>query len=140
MEYTQIIAFIASVIGIGFAIYSFISKRKIEEKFETILKEKRIELQKELLEASQKYLEQRAKTDINYYKKVNELILEINKKELDIFQEKMKYEIFATLSKKERELLEENLEQKYLSGQVDYLNKLINMSGSTQSIKLIEKD
>ncbi|QLG45918.1 hypothetical protein [Costertonia aggregata] len=136
MEYTQIIALSTSIIGIVFAIYTFWTKKKVEDKFKNILKEKRQKLEKELIELSKQHIEKKLKTDLEYQSKMNDLVIKIYKKELDNIQEKFKYELLVELNKKEKQILEESLEQKYLSGQVDYLNKLIHMSGSTKSIEL----
>lgn len=137
MEYTQIIALSTSIIGIVFAIYTFWTKKKVEDKFKNILKEKRQKLEQELIELSERHIEKKLTTDLEYQQsKMNDLVIKIYKKELDNIQEKFKYELLVELNKKEKQILEESLEQKYLSGQVDYLNKLIHMSGSTKSIEL----
>lgn len=136
MEFTEIIAIATSSFGIFLAIFTFWRKKKVEDKLKIILQNKREIIEKELLELSKVHLQEKIRNNFEYKKQFNDLIIKVYEKELDNIREKFKYDLLIELNQQEKRILEENLEQKYLSGKVDYLNKLIHMSGSTKSIEL----
>lgn len=143
------IEIMAVLIALAGAIFSLVvnvvQKLELNIKMKSILPQKRLDIERKLLEIKEIKLDLnkeimvlrdqfdvlRDQSDQFEYKK-----LEVSEKELDIIQEFFKYEFLNELDKKEKELLNESLEQKYLSGQVDYLNKLLDLSGTKKSIKL----
>lgn len=124
----QILTYIAvavSIIGIIISYFSLMRKRKAEKTYEELLKSKMSELvMLEKLGEKSKEIENKR------------LLTQIELKEL---QEKLK-RLLSEIDKKYQEDILESLEQKSQKGQIDYLNKLIHLSGSTENVEIKKED
>lgn len=120
---TEILTYIAmatGLLGVILSVLTFYRKKKAEQNFETLLKEHKNQLE-----------------TIKSIGTIRNEIAHTNRvltfEEFIKVQETLKV-LLAKLEEKEREEILESLEQKSMKGQVDYLNKLIHLSGSTENI------
>lgn len=119
-EILTYVAIVLGLLGVIMSVLTFYRKKRAEQNFEKLLKQhknriekiKRIGIIKNEIERSDRIL------TFEEFVKVQKNI----KKLLDKLEEKERQEIL------------ESLEQKSMKGQVDYLNKLIHLSGSTEII------
>ena len=110
----------SGLLGVILSVLTFFRKKKAEQNFETLLKEHKNQLEK-----------------IKSIGTIRNEIAHTNRvltfEEFVKVQETLKV-LLAALEEKERQEILESLEQKSIKGQVDYLNKLIHLSGSTENI------
>lgn len=119
-EILTYIAMATGFLGVIMSILTFYRKKKAEQNFETLLKEHKNQLE-----------------TIKSIGTIRNEIAHTNRvltfEEFVKVQETLKV-LLAKLEEKERQEILESLEQKSIKGQVDYLNKLIHLSGSTENI------
>ena len=119
-EILTYIAMASGLLGVILSVLTFFRKKKAEQNFETLLKEHKNQLEK-----------------IKSIGTIRNEIAHTNRvltfEEFVKVQETLKV-LLAALEEKERQEILESLEQKSIKGQVDYLNKLIHLSGSTENI------
>ncbi len=119
-EILTYIAMATGLLGVILSVLTFYRKKKAEQNFETLLKEHKNQLE-----------------TIKSIGTIRNEIAHTNRvltfEEFVKVQETLKV-LLAKLEEKERQEILESLEQKSIKGQVDYLNKLIHLSGSTENI------
>ena len=119
-EILTYIALATGLIGVVLSILTIYRKRKAEQNLEILLKK------------SQK--------ELNIIKSIGEIRNEavhsnrvLSFDEFVTVQETLK-KLISQLDDKQKEEILESLEQKSVKGQLDYLNKIIHLSGSTENI------
>lgn len=115
----NIISILIGLIGVGSSIIGVYRQRVAERELSTMLKE-RSDVISELI--SRRYQGTFSDSDSN-----------IRDIRVRVLLEEVK-QVAERLPKKEREQILNSLEQKSPRGQVSYLNKLLNMSGSNMNI------
>lgn len=119
-EILTYIAMATGLLGVILSVLTFFRKKKAEQNFESLLKEHKNQLE-----------------TIKSIGTIRNEIAHTNRvltfEEFVKVQETLKV-LLAKLEEKERQEILESLEQKSIKGQVDYLNKLIHLSGSTENI------
>lgn len=119
-EILTYVALATSVIGVVLSILTLKRKRKAEQNLEILLKKNQEKLN--VISSIGKIRNEMTHSD---------RILSFD--EFLIVQETLK-KLIAQLDEKQREEILESLEQKSIKGQLDYLNKIIHLSGSTENI------
>lgn len=140
MGVLEAIAMTAGITGVISSIFTLIFKRKSEysaiqklSKRAAEINLKLIELEKAALELNeQKLRAEELQQEVQDYK------VKIYKKQLEQFQELLKKDILEDIDDESKSILIENLEQKYLSGRLDYMNKLLDKIGTNKTIELIQ--
>jgi ABC-type bacteriocin/lantibiotic exporter with double-glycine peptidase domain len=124
-EILTYIAIATGLLGVILSILTFYRKKKAEQNFETLLKKNKSQLE-----------------TIKSIGTVGNETAHINRvlsfEEFVKVQESFKV-LLARLEEKDRQEILESLEQKSLKGQVDYLNKLIHLGGSTEYIVIMNE-
>ena len=125
---TEILTYIAILTGLAGVILSvltFYRKKKAERNFEILLKEhiKQLDKIKSIGEI---------RNEIDHTNRI------LSFEEFIKVQETIKA-LSARLVENERKEILESLEQKSIKGQVDYFNKLLHLSGSTENI-IVKRD
>ncbi len=118
-----------------------IRRSEFNNKLESILSNKKNEIERILLELykQEEYILNKKQLEIEKLKWHNEQMkIFLSKKLFEDFQKSFKYNLLDELNTREKELLNENLNQKYLSGRVDYLNKLLQM-GNVEKVITTER-
>jgi uncharacterized membrane protein len=119
-EILTYIALVLGSIGVIMSIVTLITKKRAEKKLETLLRDKKKEL--DSIKSIGRLRNELAHTNrVLTYDEFSEL------------QEKIK-KLLVQLDNNERNEILESLEQKSIKGQIDYLNKIIRLSGSTENI------
>jgi hypothetical protein len=124
-EILTYIAIATGLLGVILSVLTFYRKKKAEQNFETLLRENKNQLEKIKSIGT-------IKNEIAHTNRV------LTFEEFAKVQETFKV-VLAKLEEKERQEILESLEQKSIKGQVDYLNKLIHLSGSSENI-IIKND
>jgi len=110
----------SGLLGVILSVLTFYRRKKAEQNFEALLKEHKKQLE-----------------TIKSIGTIRNEIAHTNRvltfEEFVKVQETLKV-LLAKLEEKERQEILESLEQKSIKGQVDYLNKLIHLSGSNENI------
>ena len=119
IEIFSLIGLFLGIVGIVLSFLTLSRKVRAEKKFEEILRQRKEEI-----------LNQQLKE------------LEDDKKKIDLTEEEfieLQYRIKSLVSylkKDERKEILESLDQKSLKGQVDYVNKMLHNSGSTENVSV----
>jgi len=119
-EILTYIAMATGLLGVILSVLTFYRKKKAEQNFETLLKKHKHQLEKIKSIGT-------IRNEITHTNRV------LTFEEFVKVQDTLKV-LLAKLEEKERQEILESLEQKSIKGQVDYLNKLIHLSGSTENI------
>jgi hypothetical protein len=119
-EILTCVAILAGILGTLFSLYNLRMKGLAEKHFEAVLKRRIDEF---------RFL----KTIGEIRNKSAHLDRELTFEEFVQVQETLK-KLVVELDKKERPEILESLEQKSMKGQLDYLNKMLQLSGSSENI------
>jgi RecG-like helicase len=116
-EIVTILITVASVLGVVLSIWTLTRKVQAERKLYTIMRLKREELL------------------LKQLKKINESDLDLTEEEFKRLRERIKM-IIGSMPKEDKKEILESLEQKSLKGQVNYVNKILHHSGSTENVSV----
>lgn len=117
----EILALLATTMGViasGIALYR---KKKAENSVETLLKKRKIIMESLINDTVRALSSSQTNLSAEEFRKVREVLIDLLE-EMDV---------------SEKEKILESLQQKSMKGQVDYLNKLIQLSGSTQTVNVV---